>query len=133
MSPTKCYGARIGPDRAFRRSKETSRNSMHCPSEKPQKGKFCMTTPRGCFRSEARFEVAQNDLMNWLVGPRRGKFEEPDRPMPTFDQSVEKLPREQLRALQFQKLQEGLRRVFGRNRFYQKKWREGGPTTDDVQ
>ncbi|PYT59605.1 MAG: phenylacetate--CoA ligase [Acidobacteria bacterium] len=53
--------------------------------------------------------------------------------MPTFDQSVEKLPREQLRALQFQKLQEVLRLVFGRNRFYTKKWREAGLTSHDIQ
>ncbi len=53
--------------------------------------------------------------------------------MPIFDQSVEKMPREQLRALQFQKLQEVLRLVFGRNRFYTKKWREAGIAPEGIK
>jgi phenylacetate-CoA ligase len=53
--------------------------------------------------------------------------------MPAFDQSVEKLAREQLRVLQFQKLQELLRLVFHRNRFYTKKWREAGMAPDDIK
>jgi phenylacetate-CoA ligase len=53
--------------------------------------------------------------------------------MPTFDQSIEKRPRGQLRALQFQKLQELLRLVLGRNRFYTKKWREAGLASHDIQ
>jgi len=53
--------------------------------------------------------------------------------MTMFDHSVEKLPREQLRALQFQKLQEVLRLVFGRNKFYTKKWREAGLGPHDIQ
>jgi phenylacetate-CoA ligase len=53
--------------------------------------------------------------------------------MPTFDRSVEKMPRERLRALQFQKLQEVLRMAFDRNRFYTKKWREAGLSSHDIQ
>jgi len=46
--------------------------------------------------------------------------------MQTFDASIEKTPREMLRVLQFQKLQELLRIVSGRNRFYTRKWRKAG-------
>jgi phenylacetate-CoA ligase len=53
--------------------------------------------------------------------------------MPTFDPSVEKLPREQLRTLQLQKLHEVLRLVFGRNRFYTRKWREAGLASRDIR
>ncbi len=53
--------------------------------------------------------------------------------MPIFDQSVERLPREQLSALQSQKLQEVLRLVFGRNCFYTKKWRDAGLASLDIQ
>jgi uncharacterized protein len=49
------WGARIGPGRAFPRSKATSTNSRRCQSEKLQNGKSCMTTQLGCSRSEARF------------------------------------------------------------------------------
>jgi phenylacetate-CoA ligase len=53
--------------------------------------------------------------------------------MMTSDQPMEKAPRNQLREAQWQKLQELLRIVSGRNRFYTKKWREAGIAPDDVK
>jgi phenylacetate-CoA ligase len=53
--------------------------------------------------------------------------------MMTFDQPPERASREKLRELQWQKLQELLRIVSGRNRFYTKKWREAGIAPDDVK
>ena len=53
--------------------------------------------------------------------------------MQTFDQSIEKTSREQLREIQFQKLQELLRLVFGRNRFYTTKWRDAGIGPDSIK
>lgn len=50
-----------------------------------------------------------------------------------FDQSIEKTPREQLRELQLQKLQELLGLVFDRNRFYTRKWREAGFEPGDLK
>lgn len=53
--------------------------------------------------------------------------------MQIFDPSIEKTPREGLRELQLHKLQELLRIVFGRNRFYTKKWREAGFGPDKLK
>jgi phenylacetate-CoA ligase len=50
-----------------------------------------------------------------------------------FDQSIEKTSREQLRELQFQRLQHLLRLLFGQNRFYTKKWRAAGCAPADVR
>jgi phenylacetate-CoA ligase len=53
--------------------------------------------------------------------------------MQIFDPSIEKTPRELLHQLQFQKLQELLRQVSGRNRFYTRKWRKAGISPDDIK
>jgi len=50
-----------------------------------------------------------------------------------FDASIEKTPREMLRVLQFQKLQELLHLVHGANRFYTRKWRKAGISPDDIK
>ena len=48
-----------------------------------------------------------------------------------FDQAFENAPREKLRDVPWQTLQELLRLVSGRNRFYTEKWRETGARTAD--
>lgn len=53
--------------------------------------------------------------------------------MPFFDQASETLPRELLHAAQFQKLQANLSQIYGRNRFYTKKWNEAGALPNAVQ
>ncbi len=53
--------------------------------------------------------------------------------MQHFDPTAETMPRERLRALQFEKLQAVLRQIFGRNRFYTKKWKDAGVSPSDVQ
>ena len=53
--------------------------------------------------------------------------------MQTFDASIEKTPREMLRVLQFQKLQELLRVVAGHNQFYTRKWRKAGLEPGDIK
>ena len=53
--------------------------------------------------------------------------------MKTFDPSIERTPREMLRVLQLQKLQELLRLVAGRNRFYTRKWRKAGIAPEDIK
>jgi len=53
--------------------------------------------------------------------------------MPFFHQATEAMPREQLRALQFEKLQKLLRQIFGLNRFYTKKWNDAGVTPDSIR
>jgi phenylacetate-CoA ligase len=53
--------------------------------------------------------------------------------MQLFDPALEALPREKLRALQFQKLQTMLSQVMGRNRFYTKKWKDAGVVPEDIQ
>jgi phenylacetate-CoA ligase len=53
--------------------------------------------------------------------------------MPFYDQAIETAPREQLRTLQFQKLQKLLCEISGRNRFYSKKWNEAGMVASDIQ
>ena len=52
--------------------------------------------------------------------------------MPFFDQVNETAPRERLRTLQFDKLQRLLREIFGRNRFYTKKWSAAGIVPDNI-
>jgi phenylacetate-CoA ligase len=46
--------------------------------------------------------------------------------MPFYDPATETAPREQLRALQLKKLQDLVREISGLNRFYTRKWNEGG-------
>jgi phenylacetate-CoA ligase len=53
--------------------------------------------------------------------------------MPFFHQPTEVMPREQLRALQFEKLQNLLRQIWGANRFYTKKWNDAGVTADNIR
>ena len=53
--------------------------------------------------------------------------------MPNLDLSIEKASREQLREIQLRRLQELLRAIDGRNRFYTKKWREAGVTPDQIK
>ncbi len=53
--------------------------------------------------------------------------------MPFFNQTTETMPREELRALQFERLQTLLRQIFGRNRFYTKKWNDAGLKLDDIR
>jgi phenylacetate-CoA ligase len=53
--------------------------------------------------------------------------------MMPLDQPVENAPRETLRDVQWQKLQELLRLVSVRNRFYTKKWREAGIAPDELK
>jgi phenylacetate-CoA ligase len=53
--------------------------------------------------------------------------------MPFFDQATETLPRERLRDVQLQKLQVNLSQIYGRNRFYTKKWHEAGILPKGIQ
>lgn len=53
--------------------------------------------------------------------------------MPFFDQASETLPRELLRAVQFQKLQANLSQIYVHNRFYTKKWNEAGALPNAVR
>lgn len=53
--------------------------------------------------------------------------------MPTFEASIERVPRQKLRELQLQKLQALLRLVYGRNRFYTVKWRAAGITPEEIK
>ena len=53
--------------------------------------------------------------------------------MMSLEQPLENAPREKLREVQWQKLNELLRIVFGRNRFYTRKWREAGIAPDDIR
>src|SRR5215472_14339652 len=53
--------------------------------------------------------------------------------MAAFDASIERAPREHLREIQLRKLQELLRGIEGRNRFYTNKWREAGVVPDQIQ
>ncbi|MBZ5503044.1 MAG: AMP-binding protein [Acidobacteriia bacterium] len=48
--------------------------------------------------------------------------------MQFFNQGIETMPREQLQALQLEKLQKLLVRLHGPNRFYTRKWKESGVT-----
>jgi len=53
--------------------------------------------------------------------------------MQYFNQAVETMPREKLRALQLEKLRALLPQLMGRNRFYTKKWKEAGVVPGDIQ
>ena len=53
--------------------------------------------------------------------------------MTSLDPPLQNLPRERLREVQWQKLQQLLRIVFRRNRFYARKWREAGIALDDLR
>src|SRR5437773_550617 len=51
----------------------------------------------------------------------------------TFNQPAEKASRQDLREIQWHKLQELLRVVSGRNRFYSRKWQEAGIAPDNIK
>ena len=51
----------------------------------------------------------------------------------TFNQPAEKASRQELREIQWHKLQELLRVVSGRNRFYSRKWQEAGIAPDNIK
>jgi phenylacetate-CoA ligase len=53
--------------------------------------------------------------------------------MPFYDEANETAPRERLRALQLRKLQNLVREISGRNRFYTKKWSDSGIRAADIQ
>ena len=53
--------------------------------------------------------------------------------MISLDQPWENAPRERLRELQWQKLRELLRIIFGANRFYTQKWRNAGVEPGDLK
>jgi len=53
--------------------------------------------------------------------------------MPFFNEELETLPREQLQAIQLEKLKRLLQQLFGRNRFYTKKWKETGFLPGDIK
>src|ERR1700740_537189 len=108
-SPTKSCGARTGPGPASPRSKGTSKSSTRCRSGRVPSGKSCMTTRRGYSPSKSLAT------------------------MMTADQPMEKASRERLREVQWQKLQELLRVVSGRNRFYTRKWREAGVAAEEIK
>jgi phenylacetate-CoA ligase len=49
-----------------------------------------------------------------------------------FNQVVETMPREELKALQLEKVRKLLSQLMGRNRFYTKKWKEAGLEPGDI-
>lgn len=53
--------------------------------------------------------------------------------MPFFDQATETLLREGMRDVQLQKLQANLSQIYGRNRFYTKKWDVAGILPKSIQ
>lgn len=53
--------------------------------------------------------------------------------MPYFNQALETMPREELHALQFQKLRRVLDQIDGKNRFYTEKFNSDGITPNDLQ
>jgi phenylacetate-CoA ligase len=53
--------------------------------------------------------------------------------MPFYDPANETAPREQLRALQLEKLQDLVREISGLNQFYIRKWNEGGVAARDIR
>jgi phenylacetate-CoA ligase len=53
--------------------------------------------------------------------------------MPFFDQALETSPRDRLRALQLEKLRVLVRQIFGRNRFYTRKWNAAGIDPTEIQ
>jgi phenylacetate-CoA ligase len=74
-----------------------------------------MTMRRGSSRAEA------------------GKRLDVTKPMHYFNQTVETMPREQLRVLQLEKLRGLLAQLMGRNRFYTRKWKEAGASPGTIQ
>jgi phenylacetate-CoA ligase len=53
--------------------------------------------------------------------------------MSYFDQATETLPREQLAALQLQKLQAMMAELWGKNQFYTNKWKAAGVVPGDIR
>ena len=53
--------------------------------------------------------------------------------MPFYDAANETASREQLRALQLKKLQDLVREISGLNRFYTRKWNEGGVAAPEIR
>jgi phenylacetate-CoA ligase len=53
--------------------------------------------------------------------------------MQYFNQAFETMPREQLRALQLEKLRALLSQIVGRNRFYTRKWKVAGVVPGEIQ
>lgn len=53
--------------------------------------------------------------------------------MPYFDEKIETLPREQLAALQLDKLQSMMRTLWGNNQFYTQKWEAAGVRPEDIK
>lgn len=53
--------------------------------------------------------------------------------MAYFDQATETLPREQLAALQLEKLQAMMTELWGKNRFYSSKWKAAGVEPRDIR
>ncbi len=53
--------------------------------------------------------------------------------MPYFDKTIETMPREQLQALQSQKLEALLGQIYGQNRFYTTKLKEAGAAPADIR
>ena len=53
--------------------------------------------------------------------------------MAYFDQVTETLPREQLAALQVQKLQAMMGEMWGKNQFYTHKWKAAGVEPGDIR
>ncbi|MEW5891048.1 MAG: AMP-binding protein [Pseudomonadota bacterium] len=53
--------------------------------------------------------------------------------MPYFDHATETLPRERLQTLQLQKLQALMRELWGKNRFYTRKWQAAGMAPEDIR
>lgn len=53
--------------------------------------------------------------------------------MAYFDEATETMPREQLAALQYGKLQAMMSELWGRNAFYTNKWKAAGVTPEDIR
>ncbi|MCW9033880.1 MAG: AMP-binding protein [Rhodospirillales bacterium] len=53
--------------------------------------------------------------------------------MPFYDEKVETLPREELQALQLDKLQAMANELWGKNQFYTNKWKAAGVTPEDIK
>jgi phenylacetate-CoA ligase len=53
--------------------------------------------------------------------------------MPYFDQATETMPRARLQALQLQKLKALMGELWGKNRFYTRKWQAAGVAPEDIR
>lgn len=53
--------------------------------------------------------------------------------MPFFDEKIETLPRDELAALQSDKLRAMLTELWGKNQFYSNKWKKAGVTPDNIK